>query len=94
MLQKRQSETYMEMCACLEEHGLCCVERPTGFGKTKLFMDYANKHSDDKMLYIYDTNSARSDIESGYAPKNVEFLSYKALSLSARHDSIIRELYL
>lgn len=92
MLQKRQSETYMEMCACLEEHGLCCVERPTGFGKTKLFMDYANKHSDDKMLYIYDTNSARSDIESGYAPKNVEFLSYKALSLSARHDSIIREL--
>lgn len=92
MLKKRQDETYREMCACLEEHGLCCVERPTGFGKTKLFMDYAKEHSDSRMLYIYDTNSAKSDIQAGYAPKNVEFMSYRALSIRKKHDVIIRQL--
>lgn len=91
-LKERQQSTYNEMCTCLDEHGLCCVERPTGFGKTKLFMDYAKAHSDSKILYIYDTNSAKSDIKSSYNTSNVEFMSYRALSVKESHDEVMRHL--
>ena len=75
-----QSETFAAMCDCLDVHGMCCVERPTGFGKTKLFMDYAKKYPHSKLLYIYDVTSAKSDIENKYHPTNIEFLSYAAIS--------------
>lgn len=91
-LQERQQSTYNEMCSCLDEFGLCCVERPTGFGKTKLFMDYAKANADSKILYIYDTNSAKSDIKASYATNNVEFMSYRALSIKKSHDSVMQHL--
>ena len=91
-LQERQRSTYNEMCECLEKYGMCCIERPTGFGKTKLFMDYAKEHSDSKMLYIYDTRSAKGDIKSTYNTSNVEFLSYRALSVVKSHDEIVRRI--
>lgn len=92
MLQKRQSETFEEMCTCLEDNGMCCVVRPTGFGKTKLFMDYVSRFSDEKHLYIYDTTSAMNDIKSKYATENVEFLSYRALSISKSHYEVVRRI--
>ena len=64
LLRERQGETYREMCECLKKNGMCCVVRPTGFGKTKLFMDYVADHRDGAHLYIYDTNSAKSDINA------------------------------
>lgn len=79
-LQEVQASTYREMCACLEAHHLCLVERPTGFGKTKMFMDYAHDHPTGKMLYVYDMNSVMSDIIKKYNPQNVSFISYSAIS--------------
>lgn len=83
-LNEVQARTYNEMCACLESKRMCCVERPTGFGKTKLFMDYVKDHPDGKFLYIFDVNSVVADIRKKYNPSNVEFLSYAAIS---REDS-------
>lgn len=91
-LQERQQSTYDEMCKCLDEHGMCCVVRPTGFGKTKLFMDYVSSAPTDKFLYIYDTNSAMADIQAKYNPTNVEFLSYSAISREKSRDSVMWKL--
>ena len=56
-LDEVQKSTFDQMCACLNQHGQCCVERPTGFGKTKMFMDYVtynnvNFHPGDHVHYI------------------------------------------
>lgn len=90
MLRKRQNETYQEMCECLDKNGMCCVVRPTGFGKTKLFMDFVAEHRDRKYLYIYDTKSAMSDIKAKYDTSNVEFLSYAALYRKKSRESVIK----
>lgn len=90
LLRERQVKTYREMCECLKKNGMCCVVRPTGFGKTKLFMDYVADHRDGEHLYIYDTNSAKSDIKTKYNTDNVEFLSYSALSRKKSRESVIK----
>ena len=87
-LKEIQDRTFADMCACLDAHHMCCVERPTGFGKTKLFMDYAARNPGGKFLYIYDMNSARDDIIKKYRPDNVEFLSYSAISREMSAQSV------
>lgn len=87
-----QGRTFADMCACLDAHGLCCVERPTGFGKTKMFMDYVRKYPSSKFLYIYDVNSVVEDIRRKYNPTNVEFLSYSAISREMSKDRVRRYL--
>ncbi len=81
-----QDRTYEDMLSQLRDHGRCNVVRPTGFGKTRLFMRYAEARAqavpDAKLLYIYDTNSAKADIQAKYAPANVEFMSYHNISTS------------
>lgn len=79
-----QNRTFDEMCQCLEQHRMCCVERPTGFGKTKLFMDYARRYPNEKFLYVFDVNSVVADIRKKYNPSNIEFLSYAAISREER----------
>lgn len=75
-----QRQTWDDLCETLSTYGYCCVERPTGFGKTKLFMDYVKRSPDRMFLYIYDVNSVVEDITKKYAPTNIEFLSYAMLS--------------
>lgn len=87
-LSEVQGRTFADMCACLDVHGLCCVERPTGFGKTKMFMDYVRKYPSSKFLYIYDVNSVVDDIKKKYHPTNVEFLSYSAISREMSRDKV------
>lgn len=87
-LKEVQDRTYFEMCLCLEKHGLCLVERPTGFGKTKMFMDYVTDHPEGAFLYIYDMNSVKADIEKKYRPENVEFLSYSAISREKSYEEV------
>lgn len=89
-LQEIQQSTYNEMCDCLNRYGMCCVERPTGFGKTKLFMDYARNHPTQKHLYIYDVNSVVADITKKYAPQNVVFLSYAAISRKKAAQDVMK----
>lgn len=79
-LQEVQSQTWTDMVQTLEEYGYCNIERPTGFGKTKLFMDYICQYPDRQFLYIFDVTSVVEDITNKYAPSNVEFLSYTAIS--------------
>lgn len=80
MLIRRQEETVEQMEACLQQFGMCNVERPTGFGKTKLFMDYAKRHEGKKMLYIYDLKSTAQNVIHKYNPKDMAFTSYAMLS--------------
>lgn len=87
-LKEIQDATYQDMLNVLEEHHLCNVERPTGFGKTKMFMQYAKEHPDDKVLYIYDVSSVPTSIEHDYKPENVQFLSYAMLSRKAAADNV------
>lgn len=91
-LVERQESTFKEMCECLEEDRLCCVVRPTGFGKTKLFMDYVNLYPEAQFLYIYDSKSALASIERNYNPKNVEFLSYYAISRESSRETVMATL--
>ncbi len=79
-LKEIQSRTFGDMLSCLEVHGTCCVERPTGFGKTKLFMDYVKRYPNSKFLYVYDMESTKVDILNKYKPTNVSFISYAAIS--------------
>lgn len=79
-LQKAQDATFKAMLECLNTFGICNVVRPTGFGKTKMFMDYICMFPSQQFLYIYDVQSVVSDIQAKYAPKNVAFLSYAMLS--------------
>lgn len=87
-----QEKTYVEMLECLMLYGECNLERPTGFGKTKLFMQLASDYPDDRFLYIYDVNSVVTDIETAYAPCNVEFMSYAFLSRLTSRDVAIRSI--
>ncbi len=87
-----QERTYVEMLNNLMLYGECNIERPTGFGKTKLFMQFASDYPADKILYIYDVNAVVEDITIKYTPTNVEFMSYARLSLKESRDSTIEQL--
>lgn len=87
-----QERTYTEMLECLMLYDECNIERPTGFGKTKLFMQFVSDYPDERFLYIYDVNSVVTDIQETYAPKNVEFLSYASLSRVTSRDSIVQRI--
>lgn len=89
-LEEVQGRTFADMCACLDVHKLCIVERPTGFGKTKMFMDYVRKYPNSKFLYIYDVNSVVEDIHKKYNPTNVEFLSYAAISREMSRTQVMQ----
>lgn len=75
-----QDATYQNLIDVLEKEHMCNIDRPTGFGKTKLFMCYAKNHSDMKVLYIYDTSAILDTIQHKYNPTNVDFMSYSLLS--------------
>lgn len=83
-----QDATYVNMLAVLEKYHMCNVERPTGFGKTKLFMQYAADHPNNQFLYIYDVRAVPESIEKNYAPKNVQFLSYAKLSRKSDREKV------
>ena len=80
-----QSRTYEDMCNLLFKYGMCNVVRPTGFGKTKTFMQFVNEHRDLKFLYVYDTKAILSNIKENYVTDNVDFVSYSMLS---RKDAV------
>lgn len=92
-LDEVQQQTFVEMLQCLEEFGICNVVRPTGFGKTKMFMDYVMLHPDARFIYVYDVNSVVEDITANYHPKNVEFISYTLLSNKASWDRTRQAIY-
>lgn len=79
-LKSVQEQTYEEMVSILETNGKCNVVRPTGFGKTYLFMRYVNERPDQKFLYIYDTETVKKNLIASYDPQNVDFISYYRLS--------------
>lgn len=81
-----QSKTYEDMCNLLSKYGRCNVVRPTGFGKTKTFMQFVNEHKDLKFLYVYDTKAILNNIKENYVINNVDFISYSMLS---RKDAVI-----
>lgn len=87
-----QDRTYREMLECLMLYGECNLERPTGFGKTKLFLQFASDYPSERLLYIYDVNSVVTDIQATYAPDNVEFLSCAALSRVTSRDTIAQRI--
>ena len=87
-----QSKTYEDMLLQLMTHGECNLERPTGFGKTKLFMQLAGDYPQEKVLYIYDMHTVVDDIEKKYSPSNVDFLSYAALSRLTSRDSVVQKV--
>ena len=87
-----QDRTYIEMLQCLMLYGECNLERPTGFGKTKIFMQLASEYPHERFLYIYDVNNVVIDIMATYNPKNVEFLSYAALSRITSRDRIVQRI--
>lgn len=87
-----QDRTYTEMLNNLILYGECNLERPTGFGKTKLFMQFASDYPSERILYIYDVNSVVTDIRVVYAPSNVEFMSYALLSRLTARDSVIQRI--
>lgn len=87
-LQELQDVTYEEMCALLDTYHLCNIERPTGFGKTRLFMRYAADHKNSKILYVYDVNSVVDSIVKIYSPSNVDFVSYSKISLTSSQEDV------
>lgn len=91
-LDEVQKSTFDQMCACLNQYGQCCVERPTGFGKTKMFMDYVRMHPESNFLFVYDTTSTLSDIMFKYAPQNLAFLSYTAISREMARKDIMHTI--
>ena len=91
VLKEIQDKTYLDMLNQLASFGLCNVERPTGFGKTKLFMRYAEEHPQQRLLYIYDTTSSMIDIREKYDPQNVGFMSYRRISF-ADCDELIQQV--
>lgn len=91
-LQEIQKATYAEMLDCLDKHGMCNVVRPTGFGKTKMFMDYTMDNLSKQFLYVYDMSSTLNDISAHYNTINVRFVSYAMLSRLSGFDENIRML--
>lgn len=87
-----QDKTYTEMLQNLMLYGECNVERPTGFGKTKLFMHFASDYPQERLLYIYDVNTVVADIEVNYHPLNVDFLSYAFLSRKKSLKSTVEQI--
>lgn len=87
-----QDRTYIEMLNNLMLYDECNLERPTGFGKTKLFMQFASDYPSERVLYIYDVNSVVTDIQTVYNPSNVEFMSYALLSRLSSRDSTIQRI--
>jgi len=80
------------MLNVLEKHGLCNVVRPTGFGKTKMFMDLVHRFSDESFVYVYDMNSVVEDVMNKYHPENVEFVSYTRISMSGNKQDVMHEI--
>lgn len=87
-----QEKTYVDMLNQLMLYGECNLERPMGFGKTKLFMRFASEYPADQILYIYDVNQVVDDIKQKYHPTNVTFLSYSALSRLTSRDAIVGQV--
>lgn len=87
-----QDKTYIEMLNSLMLYGECNLERPTGFGKTKLFMQFASDYPSERVLYVYDVNSVVTDIQTVYNPSNVEFMSYALLSRLTARDSVVQRI--
>lgn len=87
-----QDKTYVEMINSLMLYGECNLERPTGFGKTKLFMQFASDYPSETIIYVYDVNAVVDDIESKYSPCNVSFISYALLSRAESRDATLREI--
>lgn len=87
-----QSKTYEEMLLQLMTYGECNLERPTGFGKTKLFMQFASDYPQEKILYVYDVQNVIDDITKTYAPSNVVFLSYASLSRLTSRDAVVQHV--
>lgn len=83
-----QGKTLQEMGACLEKNKMCLVDRPTGFGKTKVFMEYAKRHQGQRILYVYDMDSAKVDIQQRYSPKNVGFISYGSIARKSKFEDV------
>lgn len=87
-LRELQQRTYREMVKQLKEFGMCNLVRPTGFGKTRMFMQYAMRHKSEDFLYVHDVESAKEDIINKYHPTNVKFITYSSISrLSSRDDT-------
>lgn len=91
-LRRIQDSTYADMCNALSHYHICNVERPTGFGKTKMFMRYAAEHYARRMLYVYDVNSVVENIQEHYAPTNIDFISYSRLSMSNSQEQMVELL--
>ena len=87
-----QGRTYVEMVNSLMLYGECNLERPTGFGKTKLFMQFAKEHPSEPMIYVYDMNTVVDDIKKKYRPKNIVFISYALLSRLAARQDVVQEI--
>lgn len=91
-LQEVQDRTYREMEQALATYGLCNVVRPTGFGKTEMFVRYAREHPERKMLYVYDTSALYAVIQATYDCSAIDFISYRQLSRVVLFDQNIEDI--
>ena len=75
-------KTYKDFCEKLDKFGLCNVVRPTSFGKTTLFMKYAEDHPDKQCLVVEPTNAKINELKERYPLKNVDYITYAKVRLN------------
>lgn len=84
-------KTYADFCDKLDKFGMCNVVRPTSFGKTTLFMKYAEEHSDNTCIIVEPTVAKINELRQRYPLKNVEYITYAKLRLNM-YGSLINTL--
>lgn len=88
LLTYEQNRTKDEACEKMNQFGKVMVERPTGFGKTRMLVnllkEYAKKYPNKRIAYIYpldiivtEINGKTEYMKDGIIKKHVEFISYQ-----------------
>ena len=84
-----QAKTYQDTIRVLNKFHMCCIERPTGFGKTAMFMRMCRENPDKQFLFVYASASMKRDIQDKYKPTNVAFISYALISRTESRAKVL-----
>ena len=104
-LAKAQDGTINEAIDMLNKHEICLIVRPTGFGKTHIMLQIANKLNFKKVLYMYPIDVIKQSIIETYEGKSftldnsnkslmqLEFCSYRKMLSDAMHIYRLIDIY-